>query len=95
MKRGGLASTTAAHVMKRAAMLPGANTGNQRGQSLLEFALALPILLLIVTGIATFGIALNTYLTLTNAVAQGGQFLSVSRGQTLDPCADTDRKSVV
>jgi Flp pilus assembly protein TadG len=59
----------------------------RRGQSLIEFAVSLPILLLVVTGIATFGIAFNNYLSLTNAVAIGGQLLSVSRGQTTDPCA--------
>jgi Flp pilus assembly protein TadG len=60
--------------------------GGRQGQSLLEFALALPLLLLIVTGILTFGLALNTYLTLTNAVTIGGEQLAISRGQTTDPC---------
>jgi Flp pilus assembly protein TadG len=59
----------------------------RRGQALIELAVSLPILLLIVTGIATFGIAFNNYLSLTNAVTIGGQILSVSRGQTTDPCA--------
>jgi len=62
-------------------------TGNRRGQSIIEVALCLPILLLIATGICTFGIALNNYLMLTNAVTMGGQALSVARGQTTDPCA--------
>ena len=60
---------------------------NKRGQSLIELAVSLPLLLLIVTGIMTFGIALNNYLTLTNAVTVGGELLAVSRGQTTDPCA--------
>jgi len=57
------------------------------GQSLLEFALALPVLLLVVTGIAAFGLAFNNYILLTEATAVGARQLTVSRGQTLDPCA--------
>lgn len=59
------------------------------GQSILEFALCAPILLLIVTGITTFGLALNNYLTMTNAIGSSAQALAVSRGNTLDPCHDT------
>jgi len=39
------------------------------------------------TGIFTFGIAFNNYLTLTDAVNVGGRALAISRGQTTDPCA--------
>lgn len=46
---------------------------NQKGQSLVEFAVALPLLLLIVMGIAQFGMALNVYLTLNNAVREGAR----------------------
>jgi Flp pilus assembly protein TadG len=59
------------------------------GQSMLEFALCLPPLLLIVTGIFTFGIALNNYLILTNATSVATRQLSISRLQTTDPCALT------
>ena len=45
----------------------------ERGQSLVEFALALPLLILIVVGIATFGIAYVHYLQLTDAVRVGGR----------------------
>jgi Flp pilus assembly protein TadG len=64
---------------------------NKRGQALIEMALSLPVLLLIMTGIMTFGIALNNYLSLTNAVETGGEVLAVDRGQTTDPCADAAR----
>jgi Flp pilus assembly protein TadG len=60
---------------------------NEEGQALIEFALVLPILMMILTGVFTFGITLNNYLALTNAVGIGGELLSVSRGQTADPCA--------
>lgn len=58
----------------------------EEGQSLLEFALTVPVLLLVVTGIMAFGIAFNNYMTLTEAVSVGARQLTVSRGQTLDPC---------
>jgi Flp pilus assembly protein TadG len=61
-------------------------TGNEGG-SLVEFALVLPILMIVMTGIFTFGIALNSYMELTNAVTTGAQVLAVSRSQTTDPCA--------
>ncbi len=56
------------------------------GQSLVEFAVTLPGLLLVVTGIMAFSIAFNNYMTLTEAVSVGARQLTVSRGQTLDPC---------
>jgi Flp pilus assembly protein TadG len=60
-----------------------------KGSSLVEMALVLPMLMLIVTGIFTFAIAINNYVQLTNAVATGAQLLAISRGQTLDPCSIT------
>jgi Flp pilus assembly protein TadG len=56
---------------------------------MVEFALCLPPLLLIITGIFTFGIALNNYLVLTNATSVAARQLSISRLQTTDPCALT------
>lgn len=58
------------------------------GQSLAEFAMISPLLLLLVTGIFWFGIALNNDLVLTNAVTSGAQAVAVARGQSpQDPCA--------
>src|ERR1700743_1621436 len=57
------------------------------GQSLVEFALTLPILLLVVTGLMMFGIAINNYLQLTDAVNVGARAVSIARGQTTDPCS--------
>jgi Flp pilus assembly protein TadG len=62
-------------------------TGDERGQALLEMAIMLPILLLLVTGIATFGLAYSNYLSLTDAVYIAGQQLAVSRAQTTNPCS--------
>jgi Flp pilus assembly protein TadG len=59
---------------------------SEKGSSLVEFALVLPLLMLVATGIFAFGIALNNYLELTNAVTIGAQLLAVSRGNTSNPC---------
>jgi Flp pilus assembly protein TadG len=59
----------------------------QGGQAILEFAFVLMTLLVLVMGIVVFGVALNSYLSLTNATAISAQQLSISRGQTTDPCA--------
>ncbi len=58
-------------------------------QSAVEFAVCLPVLLLVVTGITTFGIAMNNFLMLTNATDIGARQLAISRGQTTDPCLTT------
>jgi Flp pilus assembly protein TadG len=63
------------------------SAGNERGQSLIEFTLVMPVLLLIVTGMLSFGFALHNYLILENGVTAGAQVLAISRGQTADPCA--------
>lgn len=60
---------------------------DELGSSLVELAVVLPILMMVVTGIMVFAIALNNYITLTFAVDQGARLLAISRGQTLDPCA--------
>ena len=60
--------------------------GEERGQSLVEFALVFPILIILVMGIIVFGQAFGIYQTLTNAAAAGAQGLSIARGQALDPC---------
>lgn len=75
----------------RARLRARLRAGNERGQSLVELALSLPILLLIMMGIFTFGIAINNYMMLTEAVNVGGRLLAVSRGggPTTDPCGDT------
>ena len=53
-----------------------------------EFALLAPVLFLLVLGMCQFGITLNQYLTLTNAVRSGARQLSISRGGAT-PWADT------
>jgi Flp pilus assembly protein TadG len=72
-------------ILDRIRSFPG-STGED-GQSLVEFAMTLPIFLMVITGIFTFGIALNNYILLTNATNVGALQLAISRQQTTDPCA--------
>jgi Flp pilus assembly protein TadG len=62
---------------------------SNEGGALVEFAVVLPILLLTLMGIFTFGIAMNNYNELTESVNNGARLLAISRGLTSDPCATT------
>lgn len=59
----------------------------ERGGAIVEIALTLPVVMLIMTGIFSFSIALYQKLQLAEAVSNGGRVLAAERGQT-DPCAD-------
>jgi Flp pilus assembly protein TadG len=48
------------------------------GSTLAEMALVLPILLVVLTGVFSFGIILNQYLVLTNAVNNGARAFAMS-----------------
>jgi hypothetical protein len=49
----------------------------QKGQSLVEMAFALPVLLILVTGIVELGYALNAYVQTVNAAREGARFGSL------------------
>ncbi len=53
--------------------------GPQRGQALVEFAFVLPVFLLLLAGLADFGVGLFTQMTLANATREG------ARAATVDP----------
>jgi len=53
-----------------------ARPGGDRGAAAVEFALLLPVLLLIVFGIIDFGRALNAQITLTQAAREGARLAS-------------------
>jgi len=57
---------------------------NEQGQTMTEFALVLPILVVLLFGIIQFGIAFNNYVTLTDAVRAGARKAAVSRASS-DP----------
>jgi Flp pilus assembly protein TadG len=58
----------------------------RRGQALVEFALIVPMLLLLVMGVVEFGRAWNVYQTLTDAAREGARTAVLAR-PTID--ADT------
>jgi len=64
---------------------------DEQGQAMVEFALALPLLLTVLIGLVEFGVAFNKDLQLTYATDAAAQVLSISRGQTTDPCQTTSQ----
>lgn len=57
---------------------------NERGQTLTEFALVLPLVALLLFGVIQFGIVFHQYVTLTDAVRAGARQAAVGR-HTSDP----------
>lgn len=67
-------------------------TSDSEGGALVETALVVPIMLTLITGMASFGIALNNYLLLSHAASIGARYLAInqgnfSNGTTTNPCA--------
>lgn len=60
---------------------------DNEGGALVEMAISLPIMLLVMTGIFSFSVALYQKLQLAQAVGNAGRLLAVDRGSN-DPCAD-------
>jgi len=56
---------------------------NEKGQSLVEFAILLPVLLLLLMGILEFGIMLNSYLSINNSAREGAR-LGIVSGSNLE-----------
>lgn len=52
---------------------------------MVEFAIILPVLLILVTGIIQFGLLFNKYITLTDVVRNGARTLAIGRGLS-NPC---------
>ena len=63
-------------------------TRDDNGQTMVEFILVLPVLLIVLFGIVQFGITFKDYVTLTDAVRAGARTAAVSRNSA-DPTADT------
>ena len=63
------------------------NFKSEQGQSITEFALALPILALLLFAVVQFGIAFNNYVTLTDATRAGARKAAVGR-QSTNPVGD-------
>jgi Flp pilus assembly protein TadG len=56
----------------------------ERGQTMTEFAIVLPVLVVLLFGIVQFGIIFNNYVTLTDAVRAGARAGAVARNDA-DP----------
>lgn len=59
---------------------------SQRGQAIVEFAIVLPLLLVLLFGVIDFGRALQTYITINNASREGARLGSIN------PDADVEAK---
>jgi Flp pilus assembly protein TadG len=96
--------TTNMRTTNRAAKLPGVKTAawslgkrmlsalraDKEGNTIVETALVLPILLTVVTGIWQFGLVYNNLISLTQGTTAGAQVLQSDRlSASNDPCADT------
>ena len=68
---------------------------DERGQTMTEFALVLPILALLLFGVIQFGILFNNYVTITDAVRAGARKAAVSRqsGNAATLCINQVRAS--
>lgn len=78
---------------RKTAIRLGRGTCGEEGSTIAETALVLPVLLVVLTGIFSFGIAMNQYLVLTNATNSGARAFALSRGSgtsstatNADPC---------
>jgi len=56
---------------------------SEKGASAVEFALILPILIILVFGIVQFGIAYNNYIALTHAAREGARLAAVNMDEIL------------
>jgi Flp pilus assembly protein TadG len=56
------------------------------GVAMVEFALVLPVLLAVLTGILQFGLMFNRYISLTDAARIGAREVALARGSTGNPC---------
>jgi len=56
---------------------------NENGQSLVEFAIMLPVLLLLLMGILEFGLILNSYLTINNSAREAAR-LGIVAGSNIE-----------
>lgn len=65
--------------------------GGQSGQAMAEMAFVAPVILLVLTGICSFGIALNDYELLTYGTASGARAFALARSQaSWSPTAASD-----
>ena len=57
------------------------------GQAFVEFAIVLPLLVMLVVGICQFGLAFHNYLSITDATRVGARAAAVNRTSAAGPCS--------
>jgi Flp pilus assembly protein TadG len=62
--------------------MPDGSRGRSHGQSLVEFALVVPLFLLLVAGMVDFGLGLYSNITVINAAREGARLGVTSPGNT-------------
>jgi len=65
----------------------GVHSRNEEGNALVELALSLPILMALLTGTASFSLALYNLQQLGNATSGAAQLVAAEQGLITDPCA--------
>ena len=70
---------------------------SERSQSLVEFSLVLPILLILTLGIVDFGMGFKSYVELTNATREGARYAVVGNppGAWPTDCTGTDEPNAI
>ena len=64
---------------KHLSIMPRRTLRTQRGQAVTEFAVILPVLLLVLLAIYQFGVVFNNYIQVTAAAREGARKAAVSR----------------
>lgn len=73
-----------------AALFLSQGSSGTRGSALVEFSLVLPMIMMTITAMFSFGMAMNNYMVLTNGVGAGARALALARGQTSPALAASD-----
>jgi len=66
----------------------------RRGQSLVEFAMVIPIFLVVVMGIADFGLGLKTWISMTNSAREAARFAAVSCAAGTASTSDVQQRAI-
>ena len=71
-----------------------ADSRSEKGQTMVEFAMVLPLLCVLLFGVIQFGILFNNYVTLTDAVRAGARKAAVSRELGAGAAVSTAQQAV-
>jgi Flp pilus assembly protein TadG len=88
LPRFAAASRTSVKARSIGGRLRASFRGGDEGQALVEFAVVLPLLLLLMTGVFWFGIALYNYQQMCAAVSQGVVALAEGQNIGTNPCTN-------